>query len=50
MSVRPIDNIINIDNDIDKKYQKRSKSNKPFSNNNPLLHSLTNNNRLVTIA
>ena len=50
MSVRPLDNIIDIDKDIGNQHQKKLKSNQPFSNNNSLLQSLTNNQCLLTLA
>ncbi len=50
MSVRPIDNIIDIDNDITNHYIKKSKTNIPFSHDNLLLQSLTNNFYLLIIA
>jgi len=50
MSVRPFDNIIDINNDIGNQHQKKLKLNQSFSNNNSLLQSLTNNQRLLTLA
>ncbi len=50
MSVRPFDNIIDINNDIGNQHQKKLKLNQFLSNNNSLLQSLTNNQHLITIA
>ena len=50
MSVRPIDNIIDIDNDITNHDQKKLKSSISSFHNDLFLQSLTSNPHLLTIT